>query len=58
VSFRSLVGRPRNRKDADFVLVGNQLVEGDQYAPQRIKVRSPFEQTLLTQFDLMVSWML
>jgi len=53
LSFRSLVGRPRNRKDADFVMVGNQLIEGDQYAPQRIKVRSPFEQTLLTQFDLM-----
>ena len=53
VVFRSLIGRPRNRKEADYVLIGNQLLEGDQYAPQRIKVRSPWEQTLVTQYDLM-----
>lgn len=53
VVFRSLVGRPRNRKDADFVLIGNQLIEGDLFAPQRIKVRSPWDQTIVTQYDLM-----
>ena len=53
VTFRSLVGRPRNRKDADFVLIGNQLIEGDLFAHQKLKVRGPWDQTILTQFDLM-----
>jgi hypothetical protein len=55
VCYRSLVGRPRNRsKDGDFVLVGPQLLEGDLYAAQRMRVRSPYEEGLVTQFDVMV----
>ena len=51
--FRSLVGRPRNRKEADYVLVGPELQEGDQYIPQRMRVRSAFESSVVTHWDLM-----
>lgn len=53
VRCRNLVGLPKGKKDGDFVIVGDPLLETDFH---RFKTRSPFEHNVVFQFDLMVSF--
>ena len=51
VSFPPLVGRPKNRKNGEFVLIGNEL---DEVNNSRLKVRTPFDTDVVCDFETMV----
>lgn len=49
VRCRNLVGLPKSKRDGDFVIVGDPLLETET----RVKIRSPFEKNCVTNLDLM-----
>ena len=45
------MGRPKNRKNGEFVLIGNEL---DEVNNSRLKVRTPFDTDVVCDFETMV----
>ena len=51
VQFRNLVGLPKTKRDGEFIMVGDAQLELDH---GRMKIRSPFDRNVVTQFELLV----
>lgn len=49
---RNLVGLPRSKRDGDFIVVGDPLLETDGH---RLRTRAPHDRGVVYQLDLMVS---